>query len=317
MPTTAAAVEGRRVVAALQAELGKVILGKPAVIDDLLVALLGGGHILMEDVPGVGKTTLAKALAFSFAAEFKRVQFTPDLLPTDILGSSVYSPKDGSFTFKPGPIFTNVMLADEINRASPRTQSALLEAMSERQASIEGVTHPLPSPFLVIATQNPIDSHGTYPLPEAQLDRFAIRLAVGYPAREHEVDVLFSQFHHHPLDDVKSVLGRPALLSLQEAVRAVSVDRKIAGYMIDLAAATRRHPSLKTGCSPRGSLTLFRMVQAKALMDGRDHAIPEDVKSMALPVLAHRLGLDTKAKYSGVAREDIVRELLESVPVGI
>ncbi|MGH9883934.1 MAG: AAA family ATPase [bacterium] len=317
MAEAAAAEEGRRVVAALQAELGKVILGKPAVIDDLLVALLGGGHILIEDVPGVGKTTLAKALAFSFSAEFKRVQFTPDLLPTDILGSSVYSPKDGSFTFKAGPIFTNVMLADEINRASPRTQSALLEAMSERQASIEGTTHPLPSPFLVIATQNPIDSHGTYPLPEAQLDRFAIRLSVGYPAREHEIDVLFSQFHHHPLDDLAPVIDRPKLLALQEAVRAVGVDRRIAGYMIDLAAATRRHPSLKTGCSPRGSLTLFRMVQAKALMAGRDHVVPEDVKSMAVPVLAHRLGLDTKAKYSGVAREDIVRELLESVPVGI
>jgi MoxR-like ATPase len=317
MAEAASVTEGRRTVAALRVELGKVILGKPAVIDDMLVALLGGGHILMEDVPGVGKTTLAKALAFAFAAEFKRVQFTPDLLPTDILGSSVYSPKDGSFTFKAGPIFTNVLLADEINRASPRTQSALLEAMSERQASIEGVTHPLPSPFLVIATQNPIDSHGTYPLPEAQLDRFAVRLSVGYPAREHEVDVLFSQFHHHPLDDVRSVLDRPGLLALQEAVRAIHVDRKIAGYLVDLAEATRRHASLRTGCSPRGTLTLFRMVQARALMEGRDHVIPEDVKKMAVPVLAHRLGLDTKAKYSGVAREDIVREILDSVPVGV
>ena len=299
----------------LQEQLGRVILGKPAAIGDVAVCLLGGGHVLMEDVPGVGKTTLAKALAQSLAAEFKRVQFTPDLLPTDILGSSVYNPKDGSFAFKPGPIFANVLLADEINRASPRTQSALLEAMSERQVSIEGTTHRLPDPFVVIATQNPIEFHGTYPLPEAQLDRFALRVSLGYPGREHEVDVLYSQFHHHPLEEVVAVLDGPALLALQGAVRSVRMERPIGRYVVELADATRRHPSLKMGCSPRGALTLFRMTQARAFLSGRDHAIPEDVKSVAVAVLAHRLALDTKAKYSGVQKEDVVREILDAVPV--
>jgi MoxR-like ATPase len=304
-------------VGRLKEQLGRVILGKAAAIEDLTVGLLGGGHILMEDVPGVGKTTLAKALARSLAADFKRVQFTPDLLPTDILGSSVYNPRDGSFTFKPGPIFTSVLLADEINRASPRTQSALLEAMSERQVSIEGTTHALPEPFLVIATQNPIEFHGTYPLPEAQLDRFALRVNLGYPGREQEVDVLFSQFHHHPLEDLTAVLDGPSLLALQGNVRAVKVERAIGRYVVDLAAATRHHPSLKMGCSPRGALLLFRMTQARAFVSGRDYAIPEDVKAVAVPVLAHRLALDTKAKYAGVQKEDVVREILEAVPVGV
>ena len=304
-------------VGRLKEQLGRVILGKAAAIEDLTVGLLGGGHILMEDVPGVGKTTLAKALARSLAADFKRVQFTPDLLPTDILGSSVFNPRDGSFTFKPGPIFTNVLLADEINRASPRTQSALLEAMSERQVSIEGTTHALPEPFLVIATQNPIEFHGTYPLPEAQLDRFALRVNLGYPGREQEVDVLFSQFHHHPLEDLSAVLDGPSLVALQGNVRAVRVERAIGRYVVDLADATRRHPSLKMGCSPRGALLLFRMTQARAFVTGRDYAIPEDVKAVAVPVLAHRLALDTKAKYAGVQKEDVVREILEAVPVGV
>jgi len=301
----------------LQAQLGRVILGKQDALQSLSIALLGGGHILMEDVPGVGKTTLSKALASCLTAAFKRVQFTPDLLPTDILGSSVYNPKDGSFSFKPGPIFTNVLLADEINRASPRTQSALLEAMSERQASIEGTTHPLPSPFLVIATQNPVEFHGTYPLPEAQLDRFAMKINLGYPAPEHEVDVLFSQFHHHPLDDLQPVMDAAAVLALQARVRAVRVERPLGRYIVDLANATRRHPSLKTGCSPRGALLLFRMAQARAFVLDRDYAIPEDVKAVAVQTLAHRLALDTKAKYSGVQKEDIVRQILDTVPVGV
>jgi MoxR-like ATPase len=299
----------------LAAQLGKVILGKAEVIDRLLVGLLSGSHILMEDVPGVGKTTLAKALARSLSVDFKRVQFTPDLLPTDILGSSVYNPRDGSFAFKEGPIFTHVLLADEINRASPRTQSALLEAMSERQVSIEGRTTPLPAPFLVVATQNPIEYHGTYPLPEAQLDRFGMTLGLGYPAREHEVDVLFSQFHHHPLDDVAPVLDGAAVVELLQAVRAVRVERGLAEYLVDVVAATRRHPSLKLGCSPRGALSLFRVMQARAFLEGRDHAIPEDLRREAVPTLAHRLALETKAKYSGVAKEDVVREVLDQVPV--
>ncbi len=310
-------VGDRERLAELKAQLGKVILGKPQVIDRLVMALVSGSHVLIEDVPGVGKTTLAKALARSIAGDFKRVQFTPDLLPTDILGSSVYNPKEGSFSFKPGPIFANVLLADEINRASPRTQSALLEAMSERQASIEGVTHPLPSPFLVIATQNPIEFHGTYPLPEAQLDRFGMRLSLGYPEPEREVDVLFSQFHHHPIDDVTPVLDAAAVLRLRAESRATRVDRRLARYLIDLADASRKHPSLRMGCSTRGMLSLFHIVQARAYLDGRDFVIPEDVKAEAPHALAHRLALDTKAKYSGVRKEDIVREMLDSVPVGV
>lgn len=301
----------------LKAQLGKVILGKPEVIENLVVALLSGSHILMEDVPGVGKTTLAKALAKSFAGDFKRVQFTPDLLPTDILGSSIYNPRDGSFSFKEGPIFTNILLADEINRASPRTQSSLLEAMSERQASIEGKTHPLPAPFLVIATQNPIEFHGTYPLPEAQLDRFGMKINLGYPGKEQEVDILYSQFHHHPLDDLTPILGGAAILEMQAAVRAVKVEKRIAQYLVELADATRRHSSLRMGCSPRGTLTLFRTTQARAFVAARDYTIPEDVKAAAVPTLAHRLVLDTKAKYAGVMKEDLVREILDRVPVGV
>ena len=304
-------------IARLQEQLGRVILGKPEAIESLVVALLSGSHVLMEDVPGVGKTTLAKALALSFAGDFKRVQFTPDLLPTDILGSSIYNPKDGSFAFKPGPIFANILLADEINRASPRTQSSLLEAMSERQVSIEGVTSPLPGPFLVLATQNPLEFHGTYPLPEAQLDRFGMRIDLGYPDKQHELEVLYSQFHHHPLEDVGPILDGPAVVTLQAAVRAVRVERPVGRYVVELADRTRRHPSLKLGCSPRGTLLLFRCAQARAFVGGRDYVVPEDVKAVAVATLAHRLALDTKAKYAGVLKEDVVRQVLEETPVGL
>ena len=309
--------EARGEVARLEEQLGRVILGKPDVLDDVMVALFSGSHLLMEDVPGVGKTTLAKALSKSIASVFTRVQFTPDLLPTDILGTSIYNPKDGSFTFKKGPIFTNVLLADEINRASPRTQSSLLEAMSEGQASIEGETRPLPSPFLVIATQNPVEFHGTYPLPEAQLDRFGMKIGLGYPPKDQEVEILYSQFHHHPLDDVEPVIEAREVVALQERVRATRLDRSIGEYLVDLAEATRQHPSIKTGCSPRGTLALFRASQSSAFLKGRDFVIPEDVKRVAVPVLAHRLALDTKAKYSGIEKEDVVREILETVPVGV
>ena len=304
-------------VSALREQLRRVILGKDEVIDHVLVGLLSGSHILMEDVPGVGKTTLAKALAKSISGLFTRVQFTPDLLPTDILGSSIYNPRDGSFTFKEGPVFTNILLADEINRASPRTQSSLLEAMSERQASIEGKTHMLPSPFLVIATQNPVEFHGTYPLPEAQLDRFGMKVLLGYPDKDREVEILYSQFHHHPVDDVEAVLEADAVSKLQERVREVKLDRRIAHYIVELAGESRRHTSLKIGCSPRGTLALFRATQAKAFVAERDYVIPEDVKEVAVSVLAHRLSLDTKAKYSGVSKETVVQEILERVAVGV
>ncbi len=307
----------RDLLAPLKAQLGKVILGKAEALDQLLIGLLSASNVLLEDVPGVGKTTLAKALARSFAGDFKRVQFTPDLLPTDITGSSVYNPQDGSFTFKAGPVFCNILLADEINRASPRTQSALLEAMSERQVSIEGRTTALPQPFLVIATQNPVEFHGTYPLPEAQLDRFGLRLALGYPAPEHEVDVLFSQTHHHPIDDLQPVIAPQGILEMQAAVRATRVEKSIGRYIVALADATRHHTSLKTGCSPRGALALFRISQARAYLEGRDYVIPEDVKTQAIPTLAHRLALDTKARYAGVLKEDVVRQILAQVPVGV
>ncbi len=300
---------------ALRAALARVILGKPEAIDQVLVALLAGHHLLLEDVPGVGKTTLAKALARSFDGEFRRVQFTPDLLPADILGSSVLSSRDGSFTFRPGPVFAHVLLADEINRASPRTQSALLEAMSERQVSSDGQTRPLPQPFLVLATQNPVEFHGTYPLPEAQLDRFGVRVGLGYPAAADEVEVLFAQARTHPLAALGPVLTVAEVLALQEETRCVRVERSLAEYVVALAEATRRHPSVRLGCSPRGSLMLFRAAQARALLEGRRYAVPEDVKAEALPVLAHRLGLETKARYSGVAKEDIVREVLDATRV--
>ena len=300
---------------AVKGQLARVILGKDEVLDHVLVALLAGHHLLMEDVPGVGKTTLAKALARCFSGDFRRVQFTPDLLPADILGSAVYSQRDGAFTFKEGPIFAKVLLADEINRASPRTQSAHLEAMSEQQVSSDGVTRPLPSPFMVLATQNPVEFHGTYPLPEAQLDRFGVRIELGYPAAEREVEVLFAQAERHPLDAVEPVLSGDDVIALQAEVRRVRVDRSLGRYVVALAEATRRHSAVRLGCSPRGSLMLFRSTQARAILGGRSFAVPEDVKAQAVPVLAHRLGLETKARYTGVSKEDVVREIVDAVPV--
>ena len=302
-------------LAALQSQLGRVILGKPEAIDHVLVALLAGHHLLLEDVPGVGKTTLAKALARAFSGEFRRVQFTPDLLPADILGASVYSPRDGSFTFKEGPVFAHVLLADEINRASPRTQSALLEAMSEGQVSSDGVTRALPAPFLVLATQNPVEFHGTYPLPEAQLDRFGLRIGLGFPSADAELEVLFSQADRHPLESVEPVLSAADVVALQAETRHVRVERSLGRYVVALAEATRRHPQVRLGCSPRGSLMLFRAAQARALLSGRAFVVPEDVRAEAVPVLAHRLGLETKARYTGVSKEDLVREVLDAVPV--
>ena len=271
--------------------------------------------MLLEDVPGTGKTTLAKSLARSIDGIFRRVQFTPDLLPADITGSSFYNPKDGSFDFRQGPVFTNVLLADEINRTSPRTQSALLEVMSENQVTIEGKRRDLPQPFFVVATQNPVEFHGTYPLPEAQLDRFAVRITLGYPDLSAEIDVLFSQNDGHPFDALQPVVTCNDVLALQAKVRTVKVDRAVADYIVRLVECTRSEPRLRLGISPRGSLALYRMAQATACVAGRDFVVPEDIRALAVPVLAHRMVLDTKAKYGGVRNDQIVQEALDKTPV--
>ena len=302
-------------VRAIESNLSRVIKGKQDGVRLLLNALLAGGHTLLEDVPGTGKTTLAKALARSIDGQFKRIQFTPDLLPADVIGSSFYNPRDGSFTFREGPIFTNVLLADEINRTSPRTQSALLEVMSEGQATVEGQRRAMATPFFVVATQNPSDYHGTYPLPEAQMDRFAVRITLGYPSLEDEIEILYSQNDHHPIDDLEPVLTTEDVAELQEQVKSVRVDRAVAEYILRLIDATRTDARLRVGISPRGSLTLYRMAQARARMEDRDFVKPDDIRALAVAVLAHRLQLDTKSRYGGALPQQIIEEALEKTPV--
>ena len=299
----------------LKANLAHVIRGKPESIDVLTLALIAGGSVLMDDVPGVGKTTLAKALAKSVDATFNRIQFTPDLLPGDILGSSIYSPVDGSFTFRPGPIFCNVLLGDEINRASPRTQSALLEAMNEMQATIEGVRRPLEAPFLLVATENPIEFHGTYPLPEAQLDRFLVLLTLGYPDADAEVDVLYAQAEAHPLDSIEPVVSKEEVVEMQRRVRRIRVEESVSRYLVEIVRRTREDHRLKLGVSPRGSLMLFRAAQAAAFSDGREFVLPDDVQRLAPHVLAHRVILTSEAKYGGTEKRTVIAEILEHVRV--
>lgn len=296
--------------------IGLVVLGKPDVIRLAVVALLAEGHVLVEDVPGVGKTLLARAIAASIDCSFRRLQFTPDLLPSDILGSSVYNAANGEFVFKPGPIFANVILADEINRTTPRTQSALLEAMSEGQVSVEGNTHLLEPPFLVLATQNPFEFEGTYVLPESQLDRFMIRIRMGYPVRSEERNILTSHRRGEPVEKLQPVLAAEEVLSLQKLVRSVRVDDSIAEYLLDLVHATRDSEDLHVGVSTRGALTLYRASQSLAFVSGRDYVVPDDIKALAIPVLAHRVVGKSflQAGEFGVA-EAIIRDLVDGLRV--
>jgi MoxR-like ATPase len=304
-------------VTPLKQNLQNVIFGKSDSIDVMVVALLAGGSVLIEDVPGVGKTTLAKALARSIDAKYRRIQFTPDLLPADILGSSIYNPVSGDFRFDPGPIFCNILLADEINRASPRTQSALLEAMNENQTTIEGQCRPLARPFMVIATENPIEFHGTYPLPEAQLDRFLVRLAIGYPTAEVEVDILKSHANREPLDSIEPVMDLDQVRRIQEEVANVHTDDAILEYIVEIVHATRNDSRLQLGVSTRGTLMLSRAARARAYALNRAFVIPDDV-SWSLPhVLPHRLLLTAKAQHGGATAQQIVAEILGRIKVPV
>ncbi|MBK6697834.1 MAG: MoxR family ATPase [Myxococcales bacterium] len=301
----------------VRSALSTVIEGKGEVLDLVLVAVLARGHVLLEDVPGVGKTTLAKAIARVFAVDFARVQFTPDLLPSDILGTQVLRPADGTFELRRGPIFTSVLLADEINRASPRTQSALLEAMNEAQATIDGVSHPLPSPFFVVATQNPADFSGTYPLPEAQLDRFLLRTTIGYPSAEAELRILFARATADPLSRLEPMMARDELLALQRQVQGVIVKEDVAKYVLRIIEATRTSAEIEIGGSPRASLALFRACQARALLEGRDYVSPADVQALAASVLAHRLRLTPSARLGGRSDASVIGELVGRVAVPV
>jgi MoxR-like ATPase len=297
------------------ANVERVIVGKHQEVRLALVALLCQGHLLIEDVPGTGKTVLAKAIAKSLGCTFRRIQFTPDLLPSDVTGLSIYNQKTSEFEFRPGPIMAQIVLADEINRATPKTQSALLESMEEKQVTVDGVTYQMPEPFLVIATQNPIEYEGTFALPEAQLDRFMLRIQLGYPQPLEEIVILDEQKRVHPIDDLEEVVDTAELRGMQDGVREIYVDSSVSDYIVRLVNSTRTHPDVYLGASPRGSLALYRTGQAYAALSGRDYVIPDDVKALAVPALAHRLIIKTAATVRDVDAGLIVRELLESVPI--
>lgn len=301
----------------LQQELAAVIRGKDKVIEHLIVALIAGEAVLIEDVPGVGKTTLAKSLAKLVDLDFGRVQCTPDLLPADIFGFSVLNPQEGTFSFRRGPIFNNVLLVDEINRASPRTQSALLEAMAEKQVTIEGTQHELPSPFLVLATQNPSGHAGTFTLPESQLDRFLFRLSMDYPDAESEVELLFDQAEQHPIDSLTSALNRDELAECQRFVKSVRVEKCVAEYMVNIVRATRRDERVSLGCSPRGTLMLFRASQARAVVKRRDYVMPDDVQAIAPLVLGHRMILHDARTVGREQAEQLIAELVSTVEIPV
>ncbi|MCC6191824.1 MAG: MoxR family ATPase [Anaerolineales bacterium] len=297
------------------ANVEKVIIGKSSEVQLTLVGLLCQGHLLIEDVPGVGKTMLAKALARSIGTSFNRIQFTPDMLPSDVTGVSIFNQQTRQFEFRPGPIMAQIVLADEINRATPKTQAALLEAMEEKQATVDGVTHKLPAPFMVLATQNPIEYEGTFPLPEAQLDRFLLRLSLGYPTAANEMDMLDRQQYAHPIETLEQVVSIEELLAAQAAVRSVHTEPALKSYLIEIVAQTRKHADVYLGASPRGSLALFRTAQARAALHGRDYVIPDDIKALADAALAHRVIIGPAARIKDVSTRSVIRDILASVPV--
>lgn len=312
---TSAEVTARSPLAQLLQNISRVIVGKEKEIRLIVTGLLSSGHVLMEDMPGVGKTVLVRALATSIGGKSTRIQFTPDLLPSDVTGLSVYNQKSGEFDFKPGPIFANLVLADEINRANPRTQAALLEAMAEQQITADGVTRKLEAPFMVCATQNPIEFQGTYPLPEAQLDRFLMRLSLGYPSMAEEMDIINRQMLEHPLEKLGPVISTSQIAEMAAAVRRITVKPALIKYVTALCSATRNHTDILIGASPRASTGLVRCAQAWAYISGRDFATPDDVKEVAVPVMAHRIILTHQARFSKRTSEQIIRELLASIAV--
>ena len=300
---------------AIVANVEKVIIGKRDAVELAVVGLLCQGHLLIEDVPGVGKTMLARSIAKSIGCAFRRIQFTPDMLPSDVTGVSIFNQQSREFEFREGPVFAQIVLADEINRATPKTQAALLEAMGERQVTVDGVTRTLLRPFLVLATQNPIEYEGTFPLPEAQLDRFMLRIRLGYPSVGNEIAMLDSQQFKHPIDDLQQAVDTQSLIEAQEAIKSVHVDDKIKSYIVELMTQTRKHPEVFLGASPRGSLVMYRTAQARAAIVSRDFVTPDDVKALAPACLAHRMIVSPSARIKDVTAESVLSEILSSVPV--